>query len=188
MKITVAGALRVITTQGKTNGTISRCIFEDTAIEARQGIFVEILAGNGNAMISSLKTALLLIIFTTRYSLFFTTFRRCIFRDNFGIQQAGHVYCAYGTGGVDLLNCSLFSNKKDVTISNMATSKTGTFIYSESAGSLKLVNTSMMSMVTNRNTYPVFDIVSGGFLYKNILVYQLKTESGRIQLKQHRRW
>ena len=94
----------------------------------------------------------------------FTTFRRCIFRDNFGIQQAGHVYCAYGTGGVDLLNCSFFSKKKDVTISNMATSKTGTFIYSESAGSLKLVNTSMMSMVTNRNTYPVFDIVSGGFV------------------------
>ena len=94
----------------------------------------------------------------------FTTFRRCIFRDNFGIQQAGHVYCAYGTGRVDLLNCSLFSNKKDVTISNMATSKTGAFIYSESAGSLKLVNTSMMSMVTNRNTYPVFDIVSGGFV------------------------
>ena len=74
------------------------------------------------------------------------------------------MYCAYGTGRVDLLNCSLFSNKKDVTISNMATSKTGAFIYSESAGSLKLVNTSMMSMVTNRNTYPVFDIVSGGFV------------------------
>ena len=74
------------------------------------------------------------------------------------------MYCAYGTGGVDLLNCSFFSNKNDVTISNMATSKTGTFIYSESAGSLKLVNTSMMSMVTNRSTYPVFDIVSGGFV------------------------
>ena len=56
------------------------------------------------------------------------------------------MYCAYGTGRVDLLNCSFFSNKKDVTISNMATSKTGTFIYSESAGSLKLVNTSMMSI------------------------------------------
>ena len=25
------------------------------------------------------------------------------------------MYCAYGTGGVDLLNCSFFSNKKDVT-------------------------------------------------------------------------
>lgn len=57
MKITVAGALRVITTQGKTNGTISRCIFEDTAIEARQGIFVEILAGNGNAGMAMIQTA-----------------------------------------------------------------------------------------------------------------------------------
>ena len=35
MKIIVAGALRVITTQGKTNMTISRCIFEDIAMEAR---------------------------------------------------------------------------------------------------------------------------------------------------------
>ena len=42
----------------------------------------------------------------------FTTFRRCIFRDNFGIQQAGHVYCAYGTGRVDLVNCSFFRTKK----------------------------------------------------------------------------
>lgn len=57
MKITVAGALRVITTQGKTNGTISRCICEDTAIEARQGIFVEILAGNGNAGMAMIQTA-----------------------------------------------------------------------------------------------------------------------------------
>ena len=46
----------------------------------------------------------------------------------------------------------------------MAASKTGTFIYSESAGSLKLVNTSMMSTVTNRSTYPILDIASGGFV------------------------
>lgn len=57
MKITVAGALRVITTQGKTNGKISRCICEDTAIEARQGIFVQILAGNGNAGMAMIQTA-----------------------------------------------------------------------------------------------------------------------------------
>ena len=49
MKIIVAGALRVITTQGKTNMTISRCIFEDIAMEARQGTFVQIPAGNCNA-------------------------------------------------------------------------------------------------------------------------------------------
>lgn len=59
MKITVAGALRVITTQGKTNGTISRCICEDTAIEARQGIFVEILAGNGNAGMAMISDSLI---------------------------------------------------------------------------------------------------------------------------------
>ena len=59
MKITVAGALRVITTQGKTNGTISRCICEDTATEARQGIFVPILAGNGNAGMAMISDSLI---------------------------------------------------------------------------------------------------------------------------------
>ena len=46
----------------------------------------------------------------------------------------------------------------------MATSKTCTFIYSENADSLKLVNTSMMYMVTNRGTYPIFNIDSRGFV------------------------
>ena len=46
----------------------------------------------------------------------------------------------------------------------MATSKTCTFIYSENADSLKLVNTSMMYMVTNRGTYPIFNIDSWGFV------------------------
>ena len=59
MKITVAGALRVITTQGKTNVTISRCIFEDTAVRARQGIFVQILAGNGNAGMAMISDSLI---------------------------------------------------------------------------------------------------------------------------------
>ena len=44
------------------------------------------------------------------------------------------MYCAYGTGRIDLVDCSFFRTKKDVTICNMAISKTGTFIYSESAG------------------------------------------------------
>ena len=46
----------------------------------------------------------------------------------------------------------------------MAASKTCTFIYSENADSLKLVNTSMMYMVTNRGTYPIFNIDSRGFV------------------------
>ena len=120
----------------------SRILFEDTNFEDNFGVAVgAVYISNG-----------------------FTTFRRCIFRNNFGIQRAGHVYCAYGTGRIYLVDCSFFRTKLNVTISNMAASKTGTFIYSESAGSLKLVNTSMMSMVTNRSTYPVFDIVSGGFV------------------------
>ena len=59
MKIIVAGALRVITTQGKTNMTISRCIFEDIAIEARQGTFVQIPAGNCNAGMAVISDSLI---------------------------------------------------------------------------------------------------------------------------------
>ena len=44
------------------------------------------------------------------------------------------MYCAYGTGRIDLVDCSFFRTKKDVAIGNMATSKTDMFIYSESAG------------------------------------------------------
>ena len=51
-----------------------------------------------------------------------------------------------------------------MTSSNMATSKTYTFIYSDNADSFKLVNTSMMYMVTNRGTYPIFNIDSRGFV------------------------
>ena len=120
----------------------SRILFEDTNFEDNFGVAVgAVYISNG-----------------------FATFRRCIFRNNFGIQRAGHVYCAYGTGRIYLVDCSFFRTKKNVTLGNMAASKTGTFIYSESAGSLKLVNTSMMSTVTNRSTYPILDIASGGFV------------------------
>ena len=38
-------------------GQFRDAFFEDTAIEARQGIFVEILAGNGNAGMAMIQTA-----------------------------------------------------------------------------------------------------------------------------------
>ncbi|PFX19727.1 hypothetical protein AWC38_SpisGene15864 [Stylophora pistillata] len=120
----------------------SRVLFEDTIFEENFGVAVgAVYISNG-----------------------FTIFRRCIFRDNFGVQQAGHVYSTYGTGRIDFLDCLFFRTKQDVTISNVTTSKTGTFIYSQTAGPLKLVNTSMISLIANRSTYPILDISSGGFV------------------------
>ena len=59
MKITVAGALRVITTQGKTNVTNFEMHFWGNYVEARQGIFVQILAGNGNAGMAMISDSLI---------------------------------------------------------------------------------------------------------------------------------
>ena len=59
MKITVAGALRVITTQGKTNVTNFEMHFWGNSIEARQEIFVQILAGNGNAGMAMISDSLI---------------------------------------------------------------------------------------------------------------------------------
>ena len=94
----------------------------------------------------------------------FTIFRRCTFRDNFGVQQTGHVYSTYGTGRVDFVDCSFSRTKKSMTIVNIPTFEIGTFIYSESGGPLKLENTSMISLDPNRGTYPTLDISNGGFV------------------------
>lgn len=88
----------------------------------------------------------------------FTKFVRCTFQDNFGIKQAGHVYSAYGTGRVDFEDCS-FLRKKE----NMSYHKS-TFLYSESGGPLNLINTSMISLVPERNNFPAVDISSGGYV------------------------
>ena len=48
------GAFRVVTTGGKTNVTISRCTFKDTAVNATQSMIVDIAAGNANAGIVKL--------------------------------------------------------------------------------------------------------------------------------------
>ena len=91
----------------------------------------------------------------------FTTFRRCTFRNNFGI-QAGHIYSAFGTGQVDFEDCSFARTNNRMTISNISTFNKPTFVYSESGGPLNLRNTSMISLDSERNSFPILDISSGG--------------------------
>ena len=87
----------------------------------------------------------------------FTKFQRCIFRDNFGVKQTGHVYSAYGTGRVEFENCSFLRTKENMY-------KKSTFLYSESGGPLNLTNTSMISLVPEKNNFPVLIISSGGYV------------------------
>ena len=94
----------------------------------------------------------------------YTKFERCAFQDNFGIEQTGHVYSAYGTGQVHFKDCSFSTTKTNVTILNNTTFNKATFLYSESGGPMKFQNTSMRFIATKRGSYPVFDISSGGYV------------------------
>ena len=94
----------------------------------------------------------------------FTTFRRCTFHNNFGIHQSGHVYSAYGTGQVDFEGCSFARTNNSITISNISTFNKTTFLYSESGGPLNLRNTSMTSLDSERNSFPMLDISNGGYV------------------------
>jgi len=91
----------------------------------------------------------------------FTTFRRCTFCNNFGI-RTGRIYSAYGTGQVDFKDCSFATTNNGMTISKLSTFNKPTFLYSESGGPLNLRNTSMISMDSDRNSFPVER--SGGYV------------------------
>ena len=93
----------------------------------------------------------------------FTTFRRCTFRNNFDI-RTGHIYSAFGTGQVDFEDCSFATTNNRITISNISTFNKPTFLYSESGGPLNLRNTSMISLDSDRNSFPILDISSGGYV------------------------
>lgn len=94
----------------------------------------------------------------------YTKFERCAFQDNFGIEQTGHVYSAYGTGQVHFKDCSFSTTKTNVTILKNNTFNKANFLYSESGGPMKFQNTSMRFFVAKRGSYPVFDISSGGYV------------------------
>ena len=94
----------------------------------------------------------------------YTTFQRCTFRNNFAIEQSGHVYSAYGTGRVDFKDCFFSSMKKKITINDTTFFKT-TFFVSESGGPINLLNTTMVSSAPESYSYPVLHISNGGFVY-----------------------
>ena len=94
----------------------------------------------------------------------YTTFERCRFRNNFAIDNSGHVYSAYGTGQVDFKGCIFSSTKADMTRGNVTFHKS-TFLHSESGGPINLTNTTMVSLSAQRNSYPVLDISNGGYVY-----------------------
>ncbi|XP_068732691.1 uncharacterized protein [Montipora capricornis] len=152
---TAAGAISVLLNPDKarnfgcvnTRGTHpswhynSHILFEDTTFVENLGIQVgAVYISNGN-----------------------TTFRRCNFRDNFGIHRTGHVYSAFGTGRVDFVDCSFLRTKENMTVSTGPLYNAGSFLYSGSGGPLRLENTSMISLKFSRSTVPVVDISNGGF-------------------------
>ena len=94
----------------------------------------------------------------------YTTFQRCIFRNNFAVEHSGHVYAAYGTGQVDFKDCIFSSTKMNVTV-NSTTLHKSTFLQSESEGPINLKNTTLVSYAAQRSPYSVLDISHGGYVH-----------------------
>ena len=94
----------------------------------------------------------------------YTTFERCIFRNNFAFENSGHVYSAYGTGQVDFRDCFFSSTDVKMTRNSKKFDKS-TFLQSESGGPINLQNTSMVSFAEKRNSYSVLDISNGGYVH-----------------------
>ena len=94
-----------------------------------------------------------------------TTFKRCVFKDNFGIQQSGHIYSSSGTGRLDIEDCLFLRTKTTFDGINGSRYQKATFLYSESGGPINLKNTSLISVFPARNDFRLFDISSGGYVH-----------------------
>ena len=95
----------------------------------------------------------------------YTTFKRCNFRNNFGVEHSGHVYSAYGTGRVHFEDCKFSSTKTKLTVNN-TTFHTSTFLQSESGGPINVQNTTLLSFAAETgNRHAVLDIANGGYVY-----------------------
>ena len=117
--------------------------FEDTTFEQNMGLIA------GGAHISN----------------GFTTFKRCVFKDNFGIEQSGHIYFSSGTGRLDMEDCLFLRTKRMFDGINSSRYEKATFLYSESGGPLNFKNTSLISAFPARNDFRMFDISSGGYVH-----------------------
>ena len=94
-----------------------------------------------------------------------TTFKRCVFKNNFGIQQSGHIYSPSGTGRLDIEDCLFLRTKTMFDRINGSRYQKATFLYSESEGPINLKNTSLISVFPARNDFRIFDISRGGYVH-----------------------
>ena len=93
-----------------------------------------------------------------------TSFERCTFRNNFAVENSGHVYSADGTGQVNFKDCIFSSTIMNMTTNNNTFHKR-TFLQSESGGPVNIQNTSMVSFAGGRNLYSLLDISNGGYVH-----------------------
>ena len=106
-------------------------IIEDTLFENNVGISGALSFLNGNV-----------------------TIKNCAFKNNEGVALGGHVYMKTGFGILNINNCS-FLQKETSLIDHSRVSAVGCFLRSESAGPLKIQNSSFVADV-NQEFDPIF--------------------------------
>ena len=106
-------------------------IIEDTLFENNVGISGALSFLNGNV-----------------------TNKNCAFKNNEGVALGGHVYMKTGFGILNINNCS-FLQKETSLIDHSRVSAVGCFLRSESAGPLKIQNSSFVADV-NQEFDPIF--------------------------------
>ena len=106
-------------------------IIEDTLFENNEGISGALSFLNGNV-----------------------TIKNCAFKNNGGVALGGHVYMKTGFGILNINNCS-FLQKETSLIDPSRVSGVGCFLRSESAGPLKIQNSSFVANV-NEESDPIF--------------------------------
>ena len=108
-------------------------IIEDTLFENNVGIAGALSFLNGNV-----------------------TIKNCAFKNNKGVALGGHVYMKTGFGILNINNCS-FLQKETSLIGHSRVSGVGCFLRSESAGPLKIQNSSFVADV-NQEFDPIFAV------------------------------
>ena len=112
-----------------------------------------------------------------------TTFKRCVFKNNFGIQQSGHIYSSSGTGRVDIEDCLFLRTKTMFDGINGSRYQKATFLYSESGGPITLKNTSLISVFPARNDSRIFHISGGGYVHMDDKSTMQCNEGSRLVLE-----
>ena len=108
-------------------------IIEDTLFENNVGIAGALSFLNGNV-----------------------TIKNCAFKNNEGVALGGHVYMKTGFGILNINNCSFLQNETSL-IGHSNVAAVGCFLRSESAGPLKIQNSSFIADV-NQEFDPIFAV------------------------------